>query len=95
MSTDVGYCLHCMSVRNMRAPQKTNFPAAKIDESREAILYHCEPCGQFIKAEKTSRPYMHNSYRGRIVSELEQHKNGKNLALNFPCNQKQKKDLAL
>jgi hypothetical protein len=47
MSTGVGFCPHCMGLRNMRATQETRKGAGM---DREIIItHHCEICGLFVE----------------------------------------------
>ena len=53
MNTAVGFCPHCMGLRNMRAMQTTRKSAGMNRES--IITHHCETCGFFVENE-TVRP---------------------------------------
>ena len=53
MGTVVGYCPHCMDLRNMRAMQTTRKGAGM---DKENIAHHCEICGLFVENEAVRRP---------------------------------------
>jgi hypothetical protein len=49
MSTAVGFCPHCMGLRNMRATQETR---KGVGMDRDIIITrHCETCGLFVENE--------------------------------------------
>src|SRR3990172_1641357 len=53
MSTVVGFCPHCMGLRNMRATHETR-KGAGLD--REIIVtHHCETCGLFVENESSRK----------------------------------------
>lgn len=51
-TTIVGFCPHCMGLRNMRATRETGRGARCKKIDREFIgTYHCESCGLFVEDE--------------------------------------------
>jgi hypothetical protein len=52
MTMVVGFCPHCMGLRNMRATQGTRHGAGYMQFDWEFIMiYHCESCGLFVEDE--------------------------------------------
>ena len=55
ISTAVGFCPHCMSVRNMRAIQTKREKRAGMDREI-SLTHHCETCGFFVENETVRTP---------------------------------------
>ncbi len=53
MDTVIGFCPHCMGLRNMRVTREMRLGAENKKRVRQLfVTHHCETCGLFVESDR-------------------------------------------